>query len=618
MAEKYEFKAEVKELLHLVVNSLYSNRDIFLRELISNASDAIDKARYLSITNPELKIDTTNWEIMITFEPEKNILIISDNGIGMNKDDIKENLGTIAKSGTKEFVEMVKKAQNAGDIGLIGQFGVGFYSAFMVADKIEVVTKKVGEEGGVKWTSKADGTYEIEDTKKDKSGTDIILHLKDDCREYLDGMKIKNIVKKYSDYIEYPIVLVTKEKDKDKKEILNSMKAIWLRDKSEIKEEEYKEFYKHISHDFNDPLDYIHYKAEGTIEFSALLYIPEKRPINIYYKDFKYGPALYVKKVQIMESCEELIPIYLRFIKGVVDSSDLPLNVSREMLQSNRVIFQINKNIAKKVLDKLNELKKNEFEKYEKFYNEFGNILKEGIYVDFEKKEEIAKLLIFNSLKHLDKKIDFSTYVENMKEDQKEIFYMTGSSINEMINSPHLEYFKEKDIDVIFLTDEIDEIVMSALMEFNLKKVKSILKGDIEVDEETKKRQSENEREHKTLLAKIKEELKDYVKDVKAGARLKNSLCCLVYDENEMDDTTRRLFEAMGQTVPESKMILELNLEHPVVRKLNELYKIDPKSPKISEYAKIIYDLALVEEGKKPIDSPSFAKKVAELLEKDI
>jgi molecular chaperone HtpG len=301
-----------------------------------------------------------------------------------------------------------------------------------------------------------------------------------------------------------------------------------------------------------------------------------------------------------------------------VDSSDLPLNVSREMLQSNRVVFQINKNIAKKVLDKLNELKKNEFEKYEKFYNEFGNILKEGIYVDFEKKEEIAKLLIFNSLKHLDKKIDFFTYVENMKEDQKEIFYMTGSSINEMINSPHLEYFKEKDIDVIFLTDEIDEIVMSALMEFNLKKVKSILKGDIEVDEETKKRQSENEREHKTLLAKIKEELKDYVKDVKAGARLKNSLCCLVYDENEMDDTTRRLFEAMGQTVPESKMILELNLEHPVVRKLNELYKIDPKSPKISEYAKIIYDLALVEEGKKPIDSPSFAKKVAELLEKDI
>jgi len=614
MVQKYEFKAEIKELLNLVINSLYSNRDIFLRELISNASDAIDKARYLSITKPELNIGSTDWKIKIILDPDKNILTISDNGIGMSKEDIIENLGTIAKSGTKEFMKMVKEAQKRGDLGLIGQFGVGFYSAFMVATEVVVITKKIGEENGVKWVSEADGAYEIETAQRTGFGTDVILHLKSDCSEYLNEMRIKEIVKRYSDYIEYPIVLVTNGKE----ETINSMKALWLRDKSEIKEDEYKEFYKHISHDFNDPLDYIHYKAEGVIEFTALLYIPSKRPLNIYYKDFKYGPSLYVKKVQIMDACEELIPAYLRFVKGVIDSSDLPLNISRQMLQNNRIVLQINKNITKKILERLSELKKNEFEKYEKFYEEFGGILKEGIYADFERKEEIAKLLIFNSLKHLDKKIDFPTYVANMKDDQSEIYYMTGLSLNEMVNSPHLEYFKERDIDVILLTGEFDEIVMNALMEFQGKKVKSVLKGDLNVDENTKKKESEKENECKNLLDAIKLELKGFVKDVKPSVRLRDSLCCLVYDEGDMDEFTKKLLESMGQEVPDSKRILEINLKHPLMNKINKLYKLDPKSPKIGEYAKIVYDLALIEEGKKPIDTLSFVKKVAELLEKDI
>jgi molecular chaperone HtpG len=615
--EKFEFKAEVKELLNLVINSLYSNKDIFLRELISNASDAIDKARYLSLTN-QVKLSSSDFKIKIIPDKDKKTLTISDNGIGMSKDDLINNIGTIAKSGTKEFMEMVKKVKETGDLNLVGQFGVGFYSAFMVAEKIDVVTKKAGENSAYKWTSKADGNYEIEETARDANGTDIILYLKNDAEEYLDEWKIKSIVKKYSDYIEYPIVMDV-EKDKNtEEETLNSRKAIWMKDKSDIKDEEYKEFYKHISHDFNDPLDYIHFKAEGTLEFTALLYIPSKKPFDIYYKDYKMGPSLYVKKVQIMDACEELIEPYLRFVKGVVESNDLPLNVSREMLQNNRVVTQIKNNITKKVLSKLEELKKNNFEKYEKFYSEFGNILKEGIHFDFSRKEEIAELLIFNSLKNQDKKIDFNIYIENMPENQKEIYYITGESVDEIKISPHLEYFKENNIDVIFLTDEIDGIIMNSLMEFKKKKVKSILKGDIEIDENLKKEKETKEKEYKGLLEKIKEDLKDYVKDVKAGVRLKNSLCCLVGDENEMDETMKRILESMGQTAFDSKKILEINLEHPVMKKVKSLYEVDPKSTKVNEYSKLIYDLALILDGEKPVDPVNFATKISEFMEKNI
>ncbi|MCX8083848.1 MAG: molecular chaperone HtpG [Calditerrivibrio sp.] len=612
--ERYEFKAEVKELLNLVINSLYSHKEIFLRELISNASDAIDKARYLTLTDSEIKGSSTDWKIKIVPDKEKNTLTISDNGIGMNKEEAVMNLGTIAKSGTKEFIETVKKIKETGDLNLIGQFGVGFYSAFMVAEKIEVITKKVGEEKGVIWRSTADGSFEVEDTEKSENGTTIVLYLKGDEKEYLDEWKIKQIVKKYSDYIAYPIVLSTKRDGKIEEETINSMQAIWLKSKTEVKQEEYNEFYKHISHDFNDPLETIHYRAEGTVEFTALLFIPAKRPFDIYYKSAKIGPALYVKKVQIMDACEDLIPSYLRFVKGVVDSSDLPLNVSREMLQNNRLVSNINKNITRKVLDTLKNMKKNDFEKYEKFFEQFGDVLKEGIHIDIERKEEIAQLMIFNTLKHIDKKIDLDTYLENLQPGQEEIYYITGKSIQELLQSPKLEYFKNKSLDVILFSGEFDEIIIGGLYEYKGKKLKSITKGDIKADGEEKESLERNEKEFKELLIKMKEYLKDYVEDVRGSVRLTDSLCCLVLGENAMNESMRRFFESMGQPVPENKRILEINLNHPFMKKMKSLFEVDPKTSKIQELSNFIFDLALVADGEKPKNPLEFSRKVSEML----
>jgi molecular chaperone HtpG len=392
------------------------------------------------------------------------------------------------------------------------------------------------------------------------------------------------------------------------------MQAIWLKNKADVKQEEYNEFYKHISHDFLDPLETIHYKAEGTIEFTALLFIPSKKPFDIYYKSGKFGPALYVKKVQIMEACEELIPSYFRFIKGVVDSSDLPLNVSREMLQKNRVISHINKNITKKLLDTLKNMKKNEPEKYEKFYAEFGNILKEGIYTDFEKKEELASLMIFNTLNSLDKKTDLDNYISKMPEHQEEIYYIVGNSVADLKNSPHLEFFKEKWMDVILLTDEIDDLIMNALGEYNKKRLKSIVKGDIKLDEVSKKELEKKENEYKVLIDFLKEYLKNDVKDVRGSIRLKDSIACLVKDEFDIDNSMRRLLESMGQAVPESKKIFEINLDHPVVQKMKKLLEVDPKSSKVAEYAELLYDLALVVDGDKPKDIGHFTRKISELM----
>ncbi|MGC8925306.1 molecular chaperone HtpG [Calditerrivibrio sp.] len=612
--EKFEFRAEVKELLNLVINSLYSHKEIFLRELISNASDAIDKARYLSLTNSELNLVGTDWKIKIVPDKDSMMLKIIDNGIGMNKEEAINNLGTIAKSGTKEFLETLKKAKETGDINLIGQFGVGFYSAFMVAGRIDVISKKIGEEKGIKWTSSADGSYEIDEVEREGFGTTVILHMKEDEKEFLDEWRIRQIVKKYSDYIEYPIVLESKKDGKVEEETLNSMQALWLKSRSEIKPEEYNEFYKHISHDFNDPLETIHYKAEGVNEFTALLFIPSKKPFDIYYKSAKIGPALYVKKVQIMDACDELIPAYLRFIKGVVDSSDLPLNVSREMLQNNRQVANINKNITKKVLDTLKGMKKNDPEKYKKFFDEFGNVLKEGIHTDFERREEIASLMIFNTLNHREKMIDLDTYIENFKDGQEEIYYIVGRSVEELINSPQLEYFKTKGIDVILFTGEFDEIIIGGLFEYKGKKLKSVTKGDIKIKDEDLKDLNEKEESYKPLLEKIKDELKEELQDVKASARLTDSLCCLVMDENAMDESMRRLFESMGQEVPKSKKILELNLDHPVMKKLKDLYDIDPKSSKITEIANMIFDIALISDGEKPKDPSAFSRKIADLM----
>jgi molecular chaperone HtpG len=632
MPRKVKFKTEVKQILDLVVNSLYSNKEIFLRELISNASDAIDKVRYLALTDDKILEGDSTFKIKIIPNKEEGTLTISDNGLGMTKEEAVEALGTIAHSGTKNFLEAIQTEEVKNNPELIGQFGVGFYSAFMVANKVRVVTRKAGvdENEAVVWESEADGTFTTEKTVKENRGTDVILYLKDDEKEYLDEWRIKEIVKKYSDYIEYPIVMdvektIPDENDKEKtitvveEETLNSMTAVWLKDKSEITDEEYNEFYKHISHDFNDPAEKIHFKAEGTTEFTALLYIPSKAPFDILYKEFKAGPALYVKKVQIMDHCEELIPLYLRFVKGVVDSSDLPLNVSREMLQNNKQIAIINKNITKKVLSKLKEMKEKDFEKYKTFHKEFGRVLKEGIHYDMVRKEEIASLLIFQSTKTTaDEYTDFDKYIKNMPEDQKEIYYITGSNLKEVEASPYLESLKEKGYEVLYMLDEIDDIIMSSLMEYKGKKLRSIIKGDIDLDDKDKKEKEEKEKELKDLLKAIKDSLGDKVTDVKISGRLVDSACCLVSAEGDIDPQMAKLFEAMGQPVPTPKRILEVNYNHELFKKLKSLYEVDKNSSLIKDYSSLLYDLSLVMEGNKVDDPAKFSKLVTELMAKGI
>ncbi|MBI5056860.1 MAG: molecular chaperone HtpG [Nitrospirae bacterium] len=625
-----EFKTEVKELLDLMIHSLYSHKEIFLRELISNASDAIDRARYESLTNSGIMENDAGWKIKITADKAAGTLTVSDNGIGMTKAEMITAIGTIAHSGTREFLAALKSKEVKDNPELIGQFGVGFYSAFMVADKVTVISRKAGidSKSGVMWESVADGTFTIEDVEKEKKGTDVILHLKQDEKKYLDEWEIRDVIRKYSDYIEHPVVMdIEREKESDLKkgekvkvreeETLNSGKAIWLRDKSSITEDEYNEFYKHVSHDFTDPAKVIHFKAEGTSEFNALLYIPSVMPFNIYYKDYKIGPALYVKRVQIMDHCEQLVPLYLRFVKGVVDSSDLPLNVSREMLQHNRQVEIINKNITKKVFDTLAEMKKNEYEKYLTFFKEFGRILKEGIHYDFSRKEAIADLLLFQSTqKPADTYTTLQEYIAGMKEGQEDIFYITGTSRDEVMKSPYLEAFNAKGYEVLVMLEEVDDIIMSNLHEYKGKKIKSVIKGDIKLEKSDEKTE-EAKKKFSVLLELIKNQLKDEVKDVRLSGRLKDTACCLVADEEGMAPEVEKLLRQMGQTVPESKRILEINPSHPLFEAMNKLFEKDQKSVALEEYIKLLYGQALLLEGSKPKDPAAFASAITRLMVKD-
>lgn len=630
--QRLEFKTEVKQLLDLMIHSLYSHKEIFLRELISNASDAIDKARYESLTDSNIMEGEGEWKIRITADKKAGTLTVSDNGIGMTKDEIIEALGTIAHSGTQEFIKTLKSKEIKDNPELIGRFGVGFYSSFMVSDRVTVISRKAGlkDAKAVKWESTADGSFVVEDTEKTSKGTDVILHLKEDQKKYLDEWEIRNVIKKYSDYIEHPVVMdVEREKeseiDKGKKyrvkeeETLNSRKAIWLKPKSEISEEEYNEFYKHISHDFTEPSKVIHYKAEGTSEFTALLYIPSHAPFNIFFKDYKIGPSLYVKRVQIMDHCEELIPLYLRFIKGVVDSSDLPLNVSREILQNNRQVEIIKKNITKQVLDMLSDMKRNEYEKYLQFFKEFGRVLKEGIHFDFSRKETIADLLLFDSIKkQAGAYITLQEYLDNMKPGQEEIYYITGTSRDETIKSPYLEAFKDKDFEVLIMLDEIDDIIMGGLREYKGKKIKSVIKGDIDLDRSGESLKKEAKQRFEKLIDLIKERLKDEVKDVRLSGRLRDSACCLVSDEGGLDPAMEKLMKAMGQDVPSSKRILEINPVHPIFEAMNNAFEKERKSPLLDEYIGLLYDQALLLEGSKPKDPAAFAKAVSKLMVENV
>ena len=625
-----EFKTETKQLLDLMIHSLYSHKEIFLRELVSNASDAIDRVRYESLTNKDVVEGEADYKIKLIADKDAGTLTISDNGIGMTKDEIIEALGTIAHSGTKEFLEALQSKEIKDNPELIGQFGVGFYSSFMVADSVTVLTKKAGQNGqGIRWASSADGFFDIEDAEKEKNGTDVILHLKDDEKKYLEEWEIKQVIRKYSDYIEHPVVMdVEREVDSELKkgekvkikeeEVLNSQKAIWLKDKAKVTEEEYNEFYKHVSHDFTNPSRVIHFKAEGTSEFTALLYIPSTVPLDIHYKDYEIGPILYVKRVQIMDHCEQLIPRYLRFIKGVVDSSDLPLNVSREILQSNRQIDIINKNITKKTLDTLSDMKKNEYDKYLTFYKEFGKILKEGIHFDFSRKDAISDLLLFQTTnKPADSYTSLQDYVDNMVKGQEEIYYITGTSYDEAKKSPYLEAFKSKGYEVLIMLDEVDDFIVGGL-EYKEKKFKSAIKGDVTLDKKEKEEKKNAEKKYKALIELIKDQLKDDVKDVRLSGRLKDTACCLVGDEGDMDPQMEKLLKSMGQAVPEGKRILEINPAHPIFEAMKSLFEKEQKSVVLSEYINLLYDQALLIEGSKPKDPAAFAMAVTKLMVKDV
>ena len=612
---KYEFQTEINQLLDLMIHSLYSNKEIFLRELISNASDALDKLKYLTLTDEKFKEYEFEPKIVIKADKNAKTLTVIDNGIGMNEEDLKNSLGTIAKSGTKNFIEQLKaqkddKAQNE----LIGQFGVGFYSAFMVADKITVLTKKAGEEKAYKWESEGAGGYEIEEITKPSDGTEIILHIKDGEEEFLEEYRIEGIVNKYSDHIPFPIFLEKEEEKDGKKEIkeeqINKASALWRLNKSELKEEDYNNFYKQVFHDSEDPLLYIHTKAEGTLEYTTLFYIPKKAPFDLYRVDYQSGVKLYVKRVFITDDDKELLPTYLRFVRGIFDVEDLPLNVSREILQENIILTKVKKAAVKKILNELKKLKNKDFDKYKEFYNEFGKVLKEGIMSEFENRELLLELLLFKTNKS-NEYIDLDTYIKNMKEEQKEIYYLIGEDYEQLKNSPHLEEFNEKDIEVLLMDDEVDTIVVPRIGTFKEKTLKSVT--EVESDE---KDLEDLKKEFATILVKIKEELKDDVKDVKVTKRLKKSPACLVHDKNDPDFQMQEMLKQMGQfdNLPEIKPILEINPEHPIFKKLKESGDLK----KIKEVSHIILDLAKLNEGLKIKDLSEFTTKVSELLEQSL
>jgi molecular chaperone HtpG len=618
MSDKLEFKAELRQLLHLITHSLYSNPEIFLRELVSNASDAINKIRFDSLAREELLEGDRDWKIRISVDRAAGTLTVSDNGIGMSRDEVIENLGTIAKSGTKAFLEALKARGGNAPTELIGQFGVGFYSSFMVADRVIVDTRPAGEpKNGTRWESDGRGEFTVEAVEKPRRGTDVTLHLKEDAKKYLNEWEIRQVVKKFSDFIEHPIVMeIENEKDGEKKfveETLNTRKAIWLRNRNEVTAEEYNAFYKQIAHDDAEPAKVIHYTAEGANEFRVLMFIPAHRPLEMEWGEPKTGLRLYVQRVLIMERCEQLLPMYLRFVKGVVDSSDLPLNVSREILQHNPLLEIIQKNVVKNVLDGLTALKNTEYEKYVQLHLGLGHVLKEGLGQDWSNREKIADLVLFESVKT--PKGQFTTlaqYIEAMPAEQKEIYYLIGESRELIENSPYLEAFKAKGFDVLLLTDPIDEFAIPALGSYKGKALRAADRGDLEAARGDEK--AADEESFKNLLAFLKGKLED-VSDVRLSKRLTDSAACLVADHGAMTAHLERLMQRLGRGEPSApKRVLELNPAHPAVAALCDLYTRDPQDARVESYGRLLLDQALLAEGSKLKDPSAFAKRVNDLL----
>ena len=628
------FEAEVGEMLDLVVNSLYSKKEIFLRELISNASDAIDRAQYLGLTEKSLVADSPEWAISIVADKEAGTLSISDNGIGMSAEEAEKNLGTIARSGTQAFMDSLKKDGGANSPEMIGQFGVGFYAAFMVADKVTVDTLRRGEgQEAVRWSSDGKGSYTVEPGDRAAPGTTVTLHLLEDHRRFLDSWEIRTLVKQYSDFIAYPIRFrdanpPKDEKDEDRKrrledeeKPLNTMKAIWRRPKSEVKDEEYAEFFKHIAHEYEPPMRTIHYSAEGQLEFKALLFIPAKPGYDLFMPNRRHGLQLYVRNVFIGSDFEELLPDYLRFVKGVVDSSDLPLNVSREMLQDDAVIRKMRSSLVSKILSDLESLKKDDFAKYLDFFRAFGRVLKEGIASDYEHADKLKELVAFPSDKTEDGKMTtLRAYKDAMPEGQKEIYYLVAESLENAKNSPQLEAFRKRGLDVLFFVDPVDEWMLDSLYDYDGVKLRAIDKGEIELGTEDEKKAEKEAvenagKEYKALIDYIKDKLKDDVKDVRVSTRLTDSACCLVAEEGAMNPAMLRMMKAMGQEVPKQLRILELNPNHPIMARLADELKSETRDDD-AFMAKIgaLYDLALVGEGSQPRHPLEFVKFVSGLL----
>lgn len=623
--ETMEFQAEVQQLLKLMIHSMYSNKEIFVRELVSNASDACDKLRFEALAKDELYEGDGDLKIRVAFDAEANTVTISDNGIGMDRDELVANIGTIANSGTKKFMEALSTEQ-VKDAEMIGQFGVGFYSSFIVADRITVDTRRAGaaKEDGHRWESDGEGSYSIENIEKESRGTDIILHLRDEDKEFADGFRLRTIIRKYSDHISLPIVMLKEatpaeegeEKEVPVDETVNSASALWARAKSEITEDEYKEFYKHISHDFEEPLRWAHNRVEGSNDYTSLLYIPKKAPFDLWDRETRKGIKLYVKRVFIMDDSEHLMPNYLRFVRGVIDSDNLPLNVSREILQQNKVIDKIRGASVKKVLGMLEKMVKNEAEEFKGFWETFGQVLKEGVIEDFANKDKVAALLRFSSTETgtEEQNVSLADYIDRMKDGQDKIYYIVAESHAAAKNSPHLELLKSKGLEVLLLSDRVDEWLVSHLTEFDGKQMVSVSRGDLDLGEtDTKEEKEAHEKaqgDFKDVVEKMKEVLGSEVKDVRMSSRLTDSPSCLIVDDQDMTAQMQQILQAAGQNVPVSQPILELNPDHALVSQLKD--KIETEE--FSEWSHVLFGQAALTGGAAISDMTEFVKRVNKLL----
>ena len=619
---QHTFQTEVSQLLHLIIHSLYSQKEIFLRELISNSSDALDKLRYLTLINDEFKSFDFDPKVHLEFVDDENpTLTITDSGIGMSKKELQDNLGTIARSGTKNFLSKLS-GDSKQDSNLIGEFGVGFYSCFMVADKVQVSSKKAGNKQAWKWISDGNSGYEISKDVRKEPGTSITLHLNDEGKEFANRWKIENLVKKYSDHIAFPIFLTFdnieynkegKEKSRNSKTAqINESKAFWIRSKTDLKKKDYNEFYKTLSSDSEDPFDWIHFKAEGSLEFTILFFIPKKAPMDIYRSDYRSGVKLYVNRVFITDDDKELLPSWLRFVKGIIDSSDLPLNVSREILQQNRIMAKIRSNSVKKVLDKLNTIAKNK-NKYSEFYNEFGRLIKEGVYQEFEHREALTELLRFKST-NADGYVSLQGYVERMETDQNSIYYITGHNEISLRESPLLEMYTEKNIEVLLLDDEIDEIIIPSVPKYDEKELKSVNRSGA-ADELAKDSDKDTLKEMIPLIKRIKKILGDKVKDVKISNRLSDSPSCIVADENDPTSQMQEIMRSMGQAdLPTIRPILEINPDHAIVKKM----KTRSKGKVFEDVSLLLYEQALIQEGVQLENPSKFVKRLNSVITKSL